>query len=330
MLRLVSRGSRKTRRAISRQPAFTLVELLVVIAIIGVLVALLLPAVQSARGAANRMSAQNNLKQIGLAVHNFHDSLGALPQADYWRTGGGSADPRFHGASSGFTVILPYLEQEPLAGRYRTELPPQDATDPDGDGISNKSISDLPLKTYISPAMPIPALPPFPGWSSFAFCVGNRDFLGVGQAGAMANGFRPHDGAIIPAQESQVRFADLTDGLSTTLLAGDMHYILKNYAYTSGPNSGQPRTGDAIWSYGHVYFSYATTSTPLNLRTAATWAYDPARLHEDGKYAFRSVHPGGCNFVWCDGSVRFVRDTIEHSVYRAVGSRHGGEVAALD
>jgi prepilin-type processing-associated H-X9-DG protein len=105
---------------------------------------------------------------------------------------------------------------------------------------------------------------------------------------------------------------------------------LKNYFYTSGPNAGQPRTGDTQWASGHVYFSWFQTNTPMNLHTVATWPYDPARTGEDGKYGFRSVHAGGCHFVFCDGSVKFVRQSIPTAAYQALGSRAGGEVVSLD
>jgi prepilin-type N-terminal cleavage/methylation domain-containing protein/prepilin-type processing-associated H-X9-DG protein len=309
---------------------FTLIELLVVIAIIAILIGLLLPAVQKVREAAARMTSQNNLKQIGLATHNFVDSIGAFPQANYTSAVSGvSSDPRFHNISSGWAVILPYLEQENLARRYNPAVHPFDTAEV-RDGWTNKMVSDTPLKSYTAPADPPPAAVPYAGWSSYYWCAGNRYFVGVGTPNTIS-GFTPSDGIVIPARDgTNVTFAAITDGTSNALLAGEAHHTLKGYMFTTGPNAGQVRTGDTTWNYGHVYFSYSYTTTPMNLHQVATWPYDPARVVEDGKYSFRSAHPGGVNFLFADGSVKFLRESISMDTYRALGSRAGGEVIGGD
>lgn len=237
-----------------------------------------------------------------------------------------SSDPRFHNISSGWAVILPYLEQENLGRRYNPVQHPFDTAEV-RDGWTNKMVSDTPLKSFTAPADPPPAAVPYPGWSSYYWCAGNRYFRGAGQPGTMPDGWTPSDGVVIPARDGMnVTFAGITDGTSNTLLAGEAHHTLKGYAFTSGPNAGQARTGDTTWNYGHVYFSYSYTTTPMNLHQVANWPYDPNRVSEDGKYSFRSVHPGGAMFLFADGSVKFLRQTIPMDTYRALGSRAGGEV----
>jgi prepilin-type N-terminal cleavage/methylation domain-containing protein len=309
-----------------KKRGFTLVELLVVIAIIGVMVGLLLPAVQAAREAARRMSSQNNLKQIGLAVHNFELTHHILPSAHYWGVPSSvSMDPRFHQASSAFAVILPFMEQDNIAQLYNPQLHPNDETEIRG-GWTNRMITDLPIPAFLAPSDPGPTATTMPGWSSYQWSAGVRDFLGIGQPGAGHDGFARSNGIIVPARDGKVRWASITDGLSNTLMAGEAHHTLKNWTFASGPLAGSARTGATVWNNGHIYFSWNTTTTPINTHLVATWPYDPARVPEDGKYAFRSTSPGGCLFLLGDGSVQFLSETIDMITYRALGSRDGGEV----
>jgi prepilin-type N-terminal cleavage/methylation domain-containing protein len=329
--------------------AFTLIELLVVIAIIAILLGLLLPAVQKVREAAARTQTLNNLKQIGLASHGFHDATGAFPAANYSNTGSGF----FSTLYSAFTDILPYIEQEAISKRWNPGLSSSDATDPDGDGWSNLTLSQQRIKTFIAPAMPVPTPDPGTGWCSYGFSAGNRRLLSAsggppvhGAPGAL---YSAYDGVVIPRVDGKVTMTGISDGTSNTLLAGEMHWVLRGITYTSGPLAGQPRTGYTVWANGHPFFSWGSTNTRLG--TVQDPADMPpgtptptARWAERAWYSFRSVHEAGVHFVFADGSARLIRRTFDSGppapdatrpnlsslAFQALGSRNGGEVPTLD
>jgi type II secretory pathway pseudopilin PulG len=293
-----------------------LIELLVVIAIIAILIGLLLPAVQKVREAAARMSCQNNLKQIGLAAHNYHDANERFPVAN---------TPAF---SSTFTQLLPYIEQENVGRRYNPNLTPTDATDSDGDGHTNLSLGSSELKTLRCPSMKPPTVvAAFPGWSSYAVCIGNQPnpFFAPGASGNPA-----YDNGIIVrltgggsggfTGQQGTRMTAITDGTSNTILAGEMGYQLKDYMFTSGTYAGQHRGGNTQWVWGYASYSFGSTGLMLNT-TVGTPADVTARLG-----AFRSDHTGGGSFVFGDGSVRFLRNGMSLANYQAMGTRDGGEI----
>ncbi|CAE7514042.1 unnamed protein product, partial [Symbiodinium sp. CCMP2456] len=139
----------------SSRNAFTLVELLVVIAIIGILIALLLPAVQQAREAARRMSCSNQLKQVGLAMHNFHDTFGEFPFAMRDREEGSSVATY----DTGWIQILPFLEQDAVASRWDPEERRNSTVDTDGDGWTNALLQQEIIPSYLCPTMTMPTGP---------------------------------------------------------------------------------------------------------------------------------------------------------------------------
>ncbi|MFI4875447.1 MAG: DUF1559 domain-containing protein [Blastopirellula sp. JB062] len=256
---------------------FTLVELLVVIAIIGVLIALLLPAVQQAREAARRMQCTNNLKQLGLAVHNYHDTFRVIPPSEIWKSG------RSTNWGSG-VLMLPFLEQSSL----------HDELNPMGDAVPE--VDDQPLLATRVDAFICPSCPGDD--TNFAFNgFGKSNYLpsqGVFWA-------KYHDS---PYTEP-CRFAKITDGLTQTLMFGERFLGETPIRSLAGVWAGRSKTGSAVqvqgraaWPpntpYAGQFDDISGAGDPLNTRTAYT-----------------SMHPGGVNIALCDGSIRFVSENVD-------------------
>ncbi|MCH5377176.1 MAG: DUF1559 domain-containing protein [Planctomycetes bacterium] len=283
---------------------FTLVELLVVIAIIGILVALLLPAIQSAREAARRTQCSSNLKQLGLAFHSYHDTHGQFPL------------PGMIANELGWTTsILPQIEQSAIADQMNYNR--GSINDP-----SKFQFAAARIDTYLCPSgvdrKTAYANEDWPdGSGKLVWTVHYYGILGPrgmnasdGRAYRCVNLTQAFGGE---CQEGILwqyasRLADITDGTANTYLLGEISW--KDMPYYRAWIRG--KFGD---SRGTLYLLSKSLQYPINSRDSSLW----------NSVAFGSQHPGGCQFTMADGSTRFVSDSIDFNIYLATASRDGGE-----
>jgi len=319
----------------ARRQGFTLIELLVVIAIIAILIALLVPAVQKVREAAARTQCQNNLKQLGVAAHNYHDANKAFPPGGGgFLSGTNLANQRF----SALSFLLPYIEQDAVYRLITFTVSPDNAV--------NNQARAQPIPIFLCPSDP-QGFPPS-GWAGNNYVANysadirwQKDQSGATGVFWFAN----------KATDKGATFADIQDGTSNTAgfcerLKGDWSNALYN-ARTDFFNPGatpssqdqamsacesldptnlafqQRSDGGGYWLRGWHMTLYTHVSPPngracnFNLNATATM---PAS----------SAHTGGVNLALCDGSVRFVTNSISITTWRAVGTRQGGEVLGND
>jgi prepilin-type N-terminal cleavage/methylation domain-containing protein len=286
-----------------RRRGFTLIELLVVIAIIAILMALLLPAVQQAREAARRSQCKNNLKQIGLAMHNYHDTFGVIPPGDL--SGG-------YTRTSAFVSILSHIDQAPMYNLYDFNKPHTD--------IVNQQVVTQRIPTYLCPSAVIRRAVPISGCDTNMRAPGTyAGSSGSGDPWGTRATNNPNNGMIVNLDSGPIRFRDVTDGLTMTFLAGESAWNFPDYTFTSGACAGQVRFGFTYWSSPYPLATLFTTQGPLN----------PKRLDGDQTRlaSFRSDHTGGVHFLLGDGSVRFVNETTDHNLLKSLSTRAGSEVA---
>jgi len=308
---------------------FTLVELLVVIAIIGVLVALLLPAIQAAREAARRSQCTNNLKQIGLATQNYHSALGSFPPGALVKIP--EVCQRISGDCRGIAMhvlIMPYFEQ----GVIEETFSPFYSSDGgwvdwavDSGGVLNP-LASTPVTTYVCPSSS--------RWGEFPE---RKDYFGVvgGAASEFPRGFRGFvfaDGVMYP--NSFTRAGEITDGTSNTFAVGESVHghpygLGSNYLGRGGDDSGGPvpwwygvaisqSAPDQTQSIGRVLLS---THNPINSQFQA-----PLEPQFANEVPFGSDHAGGAQFAYCDGHVEFIQDAIDINVYQWLSTRAGEEM----
>ena len=298
-----------------RRAGFTLIELLVVIAIIAVLIALLLPAVQSAREAARRAQCTNNLKQMGLAVANYESAFGSYPSDSY----SGLANWQYQFPNfSVFVFLSSFLEQQALYNATNFNL---SNYEPDNITIAGIQISALHCPsdpwnpTVISFSTPnssfvehVSKLPADTTWYQAFTSYGSNQgiFPGTFQQNYGQAEFPQYNGVIY--NDSAVKIAGITDGTSNTFLFGERAQSL------FVKNDPTYQNSDGSWNSHHWFDTMVTTYFPPNVSTAGGSVPIIGGIVASGA---TSLHPGGVNWGFCDGSVRFVKNSISSWAFTA-------------
>jgi prepilin-type N-terminal cleavage/methylation domain-containing protein len=291
----------------SRRRAFTLVELLVVIAIIGILVALLLPAVQMAREAARATQCKNNMKQIGLALHNYHDVQKRLPPG--WSAEG--VDPEGPNGWGWASLILPEMEQRNLQEQINFNLPI--------DNPANQGPREFVVPSYICPSDVLQQVYAIHGGADHdhahddghsvddegtpLFLVAKANYAGVFGVSEIEDNASAGEGVFY--HNSRHTFAHVTDGLSNTFLVGERG----------------SRRGGSVWT---GVIPGANEAMARIVGTADHTPNDASHHFDD----FSSFHPSGAHFLLGDGSVRRLDNSIDLGTYQGLMTRSGGEAVS--
>jgi prepilin-type N-terminal cleavage/methylation domain-containing protein/prepilin-type processing-associated H-X9-DG protein len=340
-----------------RVRGFTLIELLVVIAIIAVLIALLLPAVQAAREAARRAQCVNNLKQLAISCHNYNSTNNIFPANLYLHPNYSTATYNWNN-SSWLVFLLPYMEQQPLYSQINFNFMwgPNQLGNWSANvvGNQNSTVRVTVIKTLLCPSDNSPSVDtnnadeignsPAAGTSyvgnlgdnclqcsaaagSTTFCTAQGYNCRGNQLGDPSNQTIPPTGGtgsgIFWREDGGVSFADITDGSSNTFLAGEQ--IMRVTNWNSWVEANQ---------------SIGSTAVPLNYLAPGVKITTTGSIAIVGGgsdlgnwyhwYSFRSNHPGGGNFALCDGSVKFIKNTINMNTYQALSTRAQNETISAD
>jgi prepilin-type N-terminal cleavage/methylation domain-containing protein/prepilin-type processing-associated H-X9-DG protein len=305
----------------------TLIELLVVIAIIAVLIALLVPAVQKVREAANRMTCVNNLKQIALAAQDYHGDHKRFPVGARFPVDVGGRPAL---GTTLWVELLPYIEQGNLHRKWDYNDNRNNVA-----GERNATTAYV-LKILLCPSDPLPEpvfeLTSVPGPSWYSGFYGVSSYGGNHGKRSVPTASSPSTQDGIFFIDSSVRVADITDGTSNTLLFGERFHHDPEFDRLRSvvwPGTSSPLWGWSRWGYVVSPGANAsvTLSTPVPVNYRVPPEGDLSTL-QNRVCAFGSVHPGGANFAFADGSVRFLSDSIPLATLQALSTRAGGEVVS--
>jgi prepilin-type N-terminal cleavage/methylation domain-containing protein/prepilin-type processing-associated H-X9-DG protein len=311
-------GFRRTKRG------FTLVELLVVITIIGILIALLLPAVQAARDAARRMNCAANFRQVGLALHGYHNTKGCFPPSMYWPNSSFPNAPFYFGWG---IYILPYLEQQALYDMYcfnykvggGNEYHYYSADDANG---RNRSASHTVLPVYLCPSDPQAG-----EWLAYSSGVGTLDQVAETDMCAVSDSFDSTAGGILPKDfpindgifgaNRSCTFDLIRDGTANTLMIGEQ----------TGKGSG---THEGLsWVSANFADTRDGINNPSCTAPGGHYPVATATTYSIREAGFASWHPGGCHFMMADGSAHFLSEDISQNTLTALTTRDFGEMATI-
>ena len=298
---------------------FTLIELLVVIAIIAVLIGLLLPAVQAAREAARRAQCSNNLKQIGLAMHNYHSTHDTFPPGYVTAVSTAVSNPEIGPGWAWGSMLLEHSRAGP-ALQHR-QLQPSD----------HRSELDT-ARTGSSPSSSAPATSGMIQSSSAtrwercwpAICPPGQYTASAGQ---LEPGEFPDSNNGVFYRNSRNGIRDITDGSSTTLMVGERSRNVADATWVGAIPTARLCTNPR-WIVQEC--GPASTMVVSHTGTAATGAIYVPNSKSSMVDDYWSLHPGGCNFLFCDGSVRFIKESVNPSIFSFLSTRAGGEVISSD
>ena len=286
---------------------FTLIELLVVIAIIAILIALLLPAVQQAREAARRTQCRNNMHQLGVALHNYHDAHSLFPfgegRSEYcslYSNGYGADCCHF---VSYLTLLLPFEDETSLYNAYNFERAYGGGG---GGGGVNLTVARSALGQYICPSDPSGSV--YGGYGRTNYAASSGSCSGVAPSGC-------NNGVLFNV--SSVRISEVLDGTSNTLMVGEINTPGNMTAYA-------PK-----WSTGRYHQSQRVSHVPMNsFPGAGCWSHAAGPDPWDclTAYNFGSCHEGGAFFTFADGAVKFLSENMDMTAFKALGTRNGNEL----
>jgi prepilin-type N-terminal cleavage/methylation domain-containing protein/prepilin-type processing-associated H-X9-DG protein len=303
---------------------FTLIELLVVIAIIAVLIGLLLPAIQKVREAANRSTCQNNLKQLGLALHNFHDAYKVFPASGWTMAGSGNPHGRYVGWRA---LSLPYIEQENLQDLYDFSVHWWEGR--------NLAAAVYQVKVYQCPSVPqrlevtaAPAKPPRPALT-FPGPLAPTDYeaiMGVQPSVnptlyALADTSRS-----VMFRNSAVRITDVTDGTSSTIVLAECAARPLTYRGRT-PRPDLLNDQGQGWIDSEGPFSLDGSNADGSVQGQGP-LLTPRALNATNANEPYSFHPGGANFLFADGHVQFIPESVRLEVFAALCTHTAGEVVS--